>query len=292
MKWFIAVRPWSFTASIIPVTLGAILAFSQGYWHPWLFIITLFAGVAVHAGTNYLNTYGDFVSGVDTIESAPSAPELVTGLLQPKAVYLAGMACLALAAILGAILAYFSGWLVIVFGALGLLGGYTYTTGKYPYKYYGIGPFLVFLLMGPLMTMPAYYIQTGFITWTSALISLPIGFLVTGIMHSNDLRDTHHDQLAKIKTLTLYLGFSKARLFYGALYLLAFLSIIMMAITQILPPLTLLPLLLLPQALKGWRSLNPPTNETLAVIEAHAAKMHFLFGVLFIVGFGLSILVW
>lgn len=65
-KWLLATRPWSFTASVIPLTLGAALAWASDAAHAGLFLLTLLGGVAVQTGTNMLNIYGDYRSGVDT----------------------------------------------------------------------------------------------------------------------------------------------------------------------------------------------------------------------------------
>lgn len=50
--WWMATRPFSFTASVVPVTLGAVLAGYHGQFNPWLFALTLLGSVLIHAGTN------------------------------------------------------------------------------------------------------------------------------------------------------------------------------------------------------------------------------------------------
>lgn len=79
---------------------------------------------------------------------------------------------------------------------MGIAGGYGYTSGFWPYKYHAAAPIMVFLLMGPLMALPAYYIQGGSLDWRPFLASLPIACLVTSIMHANDIRDIAHDREA------------------------------------------------------------------------------------------------
>jgi len=59
--WFLAARPWSYSVSIAPVVLGTLLAWLDGCPLQWdLFLMTLFSGVLLHSGCNYLNTYGDY----------------------------------------------------------------------------------------------------------------------------------------------------------------------------------------------------------------------------------------
>ncbi|MFH2097964.1 MAG: prenyltransferase, partial [Pseudomonadota bacterium] len=69
--WFLATRPWSFTMSIIAVTIGAAWAVDQGFSLA-LFLATVFGMVCLHGATNLLNDYFDVKNQVDTPE-APTA---------------------------------------------------------------------------------------------------------------------------------------------------------------------------------------------------------------------------
>ena len=81
--WFIAMRPWSFTAAFVPVALGTALAWNQGFFQPELFLLTALGAISVQAGTNFINTYGDYCSGVDSVASAHYCAQLVSGALRP-----------------------------------------------------------------------------------------------------------------------------------------------------------------------------------------------------------------
>ncbi len=286
-SWFIAARPWSFTASAIPVLLGTSLALYHGYSNWPLFFLVLLAGIFLQAGTNFFNTYGDFIAGVDTKESALTCPQLVQEINSPKAMYRAGILSFLIVAVISVILIYNAGWILLAYAFVGLAGGYYYTNGKYPYKYHALGPFFVFLLMGPLMVCPTYYIVTGTNSFAAFFLSLSIGFLVAGIMHGNDIRDIEHDQQAGIKTLAMRLGAKKALQVFVGLYALAYLSIFCGVAFKILPVLALLPIVLLPSIVK---SLKPLLNNDKKVdfLEGWGAKHHLLFGVLLTLGILLS----
>lgn len=289
--WFIAMRPWSFTAAFIPVALGAAIAWQEGLFHAGLFLLTLLGAIAMQAGTNLINTYGDYVAGVDTIDSAKTCPQLVTGALNPASMKLIGIAAFILALLIGLILTYLCGWPILVVGLIGLAGGYCYTAGFCPYKYEGLGSVFVFFLMGPLMVWPAYYIQTGNYSWVPVLASLPVGFLVTGILHSNDLRDIIHDKQAGIKTLAIIMGFRHGMMLYYTLYSSAYLCLIALIINEILPATTILPLALLPLVTAMFRQAYDAANgsrEKLELLEQTAAVFHFRFGLLFVIGLVLS----
>ena len=287
--WLLAMRPWSFTAAAVPVSVGALLAYAQGFPFLWgRFLITLLAGVILQTATNFLNTYGDYQSGVDTPESAAGLSQLVNGAIQPGAIYRAGLYALTLSALLGIILVFWCGWPLLIFGICGISGAYFYTTGFCPYKYKGLGPFMVFFLMGPLMVMPAYFIQSGSVSLFSFWASIPIACLVAAIMHANDVRDIAHDRKAGIRTLAINLGRYKAVKTLETMYLGAFISTVILGFFQ---PGFFLPLILLPSALYALKPLHGDMADLhLSTLDVRTAKLHFQFGLL-IMG-GLFITAW
>jgi len=292
--WFMAMRPWSFTAAFVPVALGTALAWEQGYFHPGLFLLTAIGGICVQAGTNFINTYGDYCSGVDTVESAHTCPQLVTGAMRPVAMKQAGQIAFALAAVIGLTLAWLCGWEVLAVGLLGILGGYTYTAGPIPYKYKGVGSFAVFFLMGPLMVWPAWFIQTGHYSWLPVLVSLPVGFLVAAILNGNDVRDIAHDRAAGIITPATQFGRLSGLGLQRFLYLAAFFSLVALIALDLLPFTALLPLLLLPPLKNAFQAIGEAAagkQAALLQLEAMAAGFHFQFGILFTAGVALHRLV-
>lgn len=286
-KWFLALRPWSFTAATIPIGLGTVVAAFHGSFDLLLFFMVLISGILIQAGTNLANTYGDYISGVDTSASTTTCRELVDKILIPSHMRNAAVITLTIVALIGIYFIYLRGVLIFVIGSIGIIGGYTYTLGPSPYKYKGLGSIFVFFLMGPLMSFGAYYVQTGLFHWTPILASLPIAFLVSAILHSNDLRDVYHDRKAGIKTLAIILGKNKSFRLYLLLNIAAFLAIIFLTIAGVLPIIGLLPLVLVPKLIKiimntqaSWQG----DSQKLNVLELYAAQFHFQFGLIFIAG--------
>ena len=288
--WFMAMRPWSFTAAFVPVALGTALAWDQGYFHPGLSFLTALGGISVQAATNFINTYGDYRSGVDTVESAHTCPQLVTGAMRPAAMKRAGLLAFGLAAAIGLTLAWLRGWEILAVGLLGILGGYTYTAGPVPYKYKGAGSFAVFFLMGPLMAWPAWFIQTGQYSWLPVWGSLPVGFLVAAILNGNDVRDIAHDRAAGIVTPVTELGSFAGLGLQRFLYWAAFISLVALVAVGTLPYTALLPLALflpLKKALCTIGEAAAGKQAALLQLEAMAAGFHFQFGILLTAGVAL-----
>lgn len=277
-QWLVAMRPWSFTAAAVPVLLGTGLASISGFWNPWLFMCTLLGAIALQAGTNLHNTYGDYVAGVDSIDSAQTCPQLVRGEISPQAMYRAGWLAFAFAGLMGLILSLVCGPFVLLFGALGVAGGYFYTNGTKPYKYSALGPYYVFFLMGPLMAVPAYMIQTGHFSASPLLGSLSIACLVSAIMHANDIRDIAHDKAAGIQTLAMQLGYARAVWVFVALNVAAFALLIFCVVVGQLPFCALLACATLPIFWRNLRAMRQPGYD-IGQLEGWAAKFHMLFGV-------------
>ena len=112
-KWLLAMRPWSFTASVIPLTLGAALAWTPDAVHAGLFLLTLLGGVAIQTGTNMLNLYGDYRSGVDTEASVYGESPILLGLISPETMRRGGLIALCAAFGVGIALGFACGWPIL-----------------------------------------------------------------------------------------------------------------------------------------------------------------------------------
>ena len=88
--WLTALRPISFTASVIPVLVGTAIA-AQDEFHAGLFVLALAGSVAIHAGTNLVNDYFDHIKGTDSADSLGPSGVIQRGLLSPRAVLMGGM---------------------------------------------------------------------------------------------------------------------------------------------------------------------------------------------------------
>jgi len=290
-SWVGVLRLWSLTASTIPVLVGAVLAARVGSFSWAMLALTLLCGWLLQIATNLLNTYGDFRAGVDTAATLPTAPQLVTGALTPRAVFRAGVAALALAAILGVGTAALSDWRLLLFAAVGVAGAGGYTTGV-RFKYSGLGVPSVFFLMGVLMVGASYFAQTCALAWSPLVASLPVSCLVAAILHGNDLRDMVTDQAARIKTTAMLVGEHRACALFYALHLAPYLVIVVGVLTRAVPLWSLLTLLALPLTVGavrtcegGFRAHDP---VRIGRLEGMSAGTHFVFGVLLVLGLVLA----
>ena len=113
---------------------------------------------------------------------------------------------------------------VIVFSAVGISGAYYYTAPPCELKYRGLGLFVVFLLFGPVLSQAVYYALTGEFSSMLLWTSLPIAFLVTAILHGNDLRDIETD--IKIITIAKLMGLGKGVCLYSAFLCATYIAVL------------------------------------------------------------------
>lgn len=280
-------RPFSFTASLLPVAVGGAVAFGQGRMTWPLFIAALIAALCLHIGTNVTNEIYDVRHGIDSITSPRMSMAILKGRITERGAFTIVWIAFAIAVLLGLYLAINRGWPIIVLGAVGLIGGYFYTAPPFQYKYRALGLPLVFLLMGPLMVIGAYYAVTGGFDANLVVVSLPVGLLVTAILHGNEWRDVAEDTRHGFTTLSAQLGREGAHWLYVMLVLGAYVAVGLAVMVGALPKLALLTLFSLP--LMAWilraAELGAEGHlRAIAMIDLMTARLHSAFGALLLVG--------
>ncbi len=301
--WFEIARPFSFTASTVPVAAGGALAALDGRLDWPLFVAALLAGVLLHVGTNITNEIYDVRKGIDSITSPRASHALLKGRLSEHEAFALAATAFAGSMAIGIWLVVERGWPVAVLGVLGLVGGLGYTAPPLEYKFHALGPPLVFLLMGPLMVVGSYYVSSGTFTWAALVASVPVGLLVTAILHGNEWRDVSEDARAGISTMSIRAGRRFAHELYLALVIGAYLVLALAVAVGALPPLSLLAMLSLPLLVRAVRASELGATgqqraiamidlETaIAMIDLETAQLHAAFGFLLVVGLAIAAVV-
>lgn len=216
-KWIVGTRPKTLPAAISPVLVGTALANDIN----WIIaLLALTVSLSLQIAVNYANDYSDGVRGTDENRVGPIRL-VASQLASAKAVKVAAMTSLAVAAVAGLLLALQTTFWFIPIGALSILAAWGYTGGAKPYGYFGFGELAVFLFFGVIATVGSNYAQTGQITGHAVLLSIPVGALACAILVMNNLRDLPLDKLANKRTMAVRIGDKKTRLFYAALLIIA-----------------------------------------------------------------------
>ncbi len=286
-------RPFAYTASVIPVLTGGALA-AVDHDFSWLpFLAALLGGVLLHSGTNIVNEIYDVRKGIDTITSPRASHALLKARLTERQAFVAAFVAFALAVVVGVYLIALRGPAIVGLGLAGVLGGYFYTAPPFEYKYRALGVPLVFVLMGPLMVVGTFFAVTGTWSATALAASVPVGLLVAAILDGNEWRDINEDSRAGISTLSARIGRVRAHYFYVALVLGAYMALGLTVAIGWLPPQTLIAIVSLPFLAQVIRSAElgaTGQQRAIAMIDVQTARLHLTFGSLLVVGILLSAL--
>ena len=295
--WLMEVRAPFFTASVVPIVLGAAIAFNMTQsFNFTYFILTLIGGVLLHAGANVINDYFDHLSQNDDINKEFVRP--FTGgsrliqekLLTPKEVLSGAIAFLFLGSLIGLYLSFKLGWIILIIGIFGVLSATFYVFPKINLVGQGIGEVLIGINFGILMTFGAFYVQTREFSWVPIIASLPVALLITALLYINEFQDAKADQAVGKNHLVVRLGKKQAAKGYVLIMLLTYLIVIVSVVTDALPPISLIAMLTLPLALKSIKIALQHYDDNIKLVPANVSTImnHLFTGLLLIISFFLD----
>lgn len=277
LVWLEELRAPFLTGSVLPVLAGALVAWSSNNVFRWdLFVLTLLGIVFIHLGTNIANDYFDHLSGNDAANTEFVRPFsggsrlIQKGLLQPGQVLFAALFFFVLATVIGLYLTVLLGPVILLLGIIGVFSGFFYSAPPFKLASRGLGELFVGINFGVLVTLGAYYVQTGQFALEPVLVSLPLALLITAILYINEFPDYRADKAVGKRTLVVRLGREKAVLGYSLLMSLVFISIIVSVLFGLVSPFTLLILLVLPRALRAIKVAKLNFDQPLQLIPANA----------------------
>jgi 1,4-dihydroxy-2-naphthoate octaprenyltransferase len=283
--WYKAARPRTLTATYAPLGLAAVIAIQQGVFDLVRFVLSLVAALFLQVAANLINEYFDFKRGADEHKTAGQGMIIKNAVLTPRDVLLGAIVTVLAGVLIGLFLLFQSGPLLFWIGLGGVLVVITYTAGPFPLAYNGLGEIAVFLFMGPLMVLGAYYVMARDFSGLPLIAALPLGFMVAAIMHANNVRDLDADRAVNKRTLAVKLGRHNARIEYLVLVAGAYLSVGLLVLLGVMPVTTLLVLLTVPEARRLVDIIR--TSEEVPMLHqamGRTAKLHGRFGLWLVVG--------
>jgi 1,4-dihydroxy-2-naphthoate octaprenyltransferase len=282
--WFMAARPKTLPAAVIPVLVGAAFAWRDGFFHPPGFVVCLAFALLVQVGTNYANDAFDFLRGADGEDRLGPRRAVASGMVSPRAMVAGTVAVFLAAFLVGLVLVAYRGPELLVVGIASILFGFTYTGGPFPLAYRGLGDLFVLVFFGLVAVGGTYYVMSGVVSGETLVAAVPIGLLATNILVVNNFRDMETDARAGKRTLVVRFGRTFARRQYIASLAVAFLVPPGLAYFGDAGWMTL-PLLAIPMGVRAARRLSPErTADELNGLLATNAGILIVYGVLLSIG--------
>ncbi|GAC1389650.1 MAG: 1,4-dihydroxy-2-naphthoate polyprenyltransferase [Ktedonobacteraceae bacterium] len=285
-------RPFTLTAAMSPVFVGTAIAAYNGTFHLVTFLMTLFSCLFLQIGTNYFNEYFDYRYGLDHAESLGAMTVIFRNEMTARQVLGGGILCFVLAALLGLILVYLVGPVILLFGLAAMAIAYFYSAEPFKFASRGLGDVMVYIAMGFLMTWGSYYVQIPHWSWSAFAASVPVGFIVVAILNMNNTRDYQDDVAVNKRTLPVRFGQKFGQRFHAFLLIGSYVAVTIFALTRVLPLFCLAVWLTFPLAFNNVRSVLQATDRQAFVVGIKkTAQLHLVFGVVLSLAIVLAIFV-
>jgi 1,4-dihydroxy-2-naphthoate octaprenyltransferase len=285
------------SATIIPVLLGVAVAALDGRWSIALALAALLGGSLIHLALNVANDVFDTLSGADAANVNPTQFSGGSRMAHYGLVSVKQLAWLSTLLYLGGIgiglwlAAETEFWPLFTLGAIGIAISVFYTAPPFRLVHRGIGEIAVALGFGPIVLLGSYFVQAERFTLEAGILSIPVAIFIALVLYVNEIPDRAGD--AKAGKRTLPVRWSKRAVIAGYAWaaLAAYATILVGAITGVLPRPTIIALGTIPLAIKVLRGLRADYDSpyTLMATMGENIKLHGMTGMLLFVGYLIAI---
>src|SRR5713226_3090688 len=239
-----ATRAATLPVMLAPVLIGSVLAWQQGMPFQWgLFGLALVGALSDLQCANVVNDVFDFAAGTDQAaqELMPEGTTITTGSqtilrgqLSLRAYRGLAIALFALALVCGVVLTFFRPW-TLAFGVLGFCLAFFYVAPPLRLAYIGrgLGELDILISFGILPLVGSYYVQTGNVTLSALLASLPVGLYTTAVLYFHHFLHWRADQEVGKFTPVVALGENRARIVGAILLSLVAATILLDVVFQV-----------------------------------------------------------
>jgi 1,4-dihydroxy-2-naphthoate octaprenyltransferase len=223
--WLSAFRLRTLPLALCSVGMGSFLAAKYQAFRWDILLLCILTTVCLQILSNLANDYGDWVNGAD--HSGRKGPEraVQSGAISAPAMLRAVVVFSLLSLASGISLLYISlagsSWETILFffglGLLSILAAITYTVGRKPYGYAGLGDIAVMVFFGWVGVLGTFYLFTHQFDLLLILPATSCGLFATAVLNVNNIRDIESDTIAGKKSVPVRIGREKATVYHWVL---------------------------------------------------------------------------
>ena len=249
LTYIAATRPPFILATVMPILLGLAFSVYQNHTLHWsAAVLTLLAGMLLHAAVNVLNDYYDSLNGTDELNTERVFPFtggsrfIQNGVLTQHQTLVYGLALMLATSLIGLYLISHAGMALFWLGLFGVLLGWGYSAPPLSLNSHGLGEVSVLTGFG-LLPLGAALVQTGELSLTLLLVSLPVALLTANLLYINQFPDRKADIQAHKLHWVARLPLQTARWGYVLIALLAWLLLLSLVVAGVLPLLALVAVL-------------------------------------------------
>lgn len=204
---------------LMPGLVGTALAYHlNGSFNPVYFLLAMSGIGFLHLGANAIDDCYDFQNGVDETANSMFPKDfggwkpLPRGLITLQNAKLVSYGLFTSSLLLATYFAIVVGPWSLILGLAGVFLAIVYTAPpfKLDYRGVGLGEASILLAFGPIPILGSYYVQTGAISLSALLVSIPVGILTVTVLINHDMIFYEVYSNSKKFSLATVLGRSRA----------------------------------------------------------------------------------
>ncbi|EOG9028377.1 1,4-dihydroxy-2-naphthoate polyprenyltransferase [Proteus mirabilis] len=289
--WLESLRPKTLPLGLIAIVTGSALAYWTDHFELPIALLAILTAGTLQILSNLANDYGDAVKGTDTEERLGPLRGMQKGVITPAQMKKALIINVIISCISGIALIIVAckkpedaiGFLVM--GLLAIVAAITYTVGKRPYGYMGLGDISVLIFFGWLSVIGTYYLQANAFNIVTLLPATACGLLSVAVLNINNMRDLENDIQAGKNTLAVRLGASGSRIYHTCVIAIAIICLIVFTLIYMHRWTAWLFLLAVPMLLLHIKRVNADlSGEAMRPLLEHMVKAALLTNILFSLG--------
>lgn len=220
-------RPRTLPLALASIIMGSGLAAADGAFDWPVALLCVLTAIILQILSNLANDYGDSLHGADHVARQGPRRAVQSGQVTPAAMRRA-MGLTALLAVVSGLLLLWVAFgaqafnftiLFILLGGAAIGAAITYTAGKMPYGYAGLGDVAVLTFFGWVGVIGSYFVQAQRFAWPLLLPATACGLLAVAVLNVNNIRDLESDRLAGKRSVPVRLGLRRARAYHWVLLL-------------------------------------------------------------------------
>ncbi|BDD08231.1 1,4-dihydroxy-2-naphthoate octaprenyltransferase [Fulvitalea axinellae] len=215
--WISAFRLRTLPLALASIGMAAFIAASRGEYSAPVFWLSVLTTTLLQVLSNLANDYGDSIHGADSVERQGPSRAVQAGAISPAAMKTGMYVCGILAFVSGVALLYIAlgtDWKALLFflglGLASIFAAVTYTAGKKPYGYAGLGDLSVLLFFGFTGVMGSLFLYNRNLEFSDLLPAISCGLFAVAVLNINNIRDVKSDRLAGKFSLPVRIGIKKA----------------------------------------------------------------------------------
>jgi len=263
-SWIEAARLRTLPLALSSILMGCFLAAAAGRFSWKIAILACATTILLQVLSNFANDYGDAVNGKDTDARQGPQRAVQSGAISAQAMRKAMLIFSVLAFVCGVALLYEAlkdaTWhtfaVFLGLGLLAIVAAITYTAGKRPYGYVGLGDVSVLLFFGWVGVLGVYYLHTQSLDWRLILPATSCGLFAVGVLNINNIRDIESDTLTGKRSIPVRIGRQAAVLYHWSLLIIGMASTVIFTFIYASQPLNWLFLISFPLFIKNGLAVS------------------------------------